>query len=94
MTKKSEDDPLPTATNGREPAETRITLTNGQTLSKFLKHPKGVLQNPLSETEMWSKFDDCVSCIGDADRVAAIRNKLERFEDIADIREFTILLTT
>jgi hypothetical protein len=52
-----------------------------------------VHQNPLSEEEMWSKFDDCVSCIGDADRVAAIRNKLERFEDIADIREFTILLT-
>ena len=93
MTKKSEDNPLPTATNGREPAETRVTLKNGQTLSKFLKHPKGVLQNPLSEEEMWSKFDDCVSCIGDADRVAAIRNKLERFEDIADIREFTILLT-
>ena len=42
MTKKSEDNPLPTATNGREPAETRVTLKNGQTLSKFLKHPKGL----------------------------------------------------
>lgn len=94
MTKKPENDPLPTATNGREPAETRITLTDGQTLSKFLKHPKGVLQNPLSETEMWTKFDDCVSYLGDADRITAIRNKLERFEEIADIRDFTILLTT
>ena len=94
MTKTSEDNPLPTATNGREPAETRVILKNGQTLSKFLQHPKGVLQNPLSDKEMWSKFDDCVSCIGNAERVATIRNKLESFEDIADIRDFTILLTT
>ena len=92
-TKKPDDDPLPTATNGREPAETRITLTDGRTLSKFMKHPKGVLQNPLSEAEMWTKFDDCVSCLDDADQVAAIRNLLERFEDINDIRDFTILLT-
>lgn len=94
MSMKPEDDPLPTATNGREPAETRVTLTDGQTLSKFLQHPKGVLQNPLSETEMWAKFDDCVSCLGDADRAAASRNMLERFEGIDDIRDFTILLTT
>ena len=94
MSKTSEDNPLPTATNGREPAETRVILKNGQTLSKFLQHPKGVLQNPIADKEMWSKFDDCVSCIGDADRVAKIRNELESFEEIADIREFTILLTT
>lgn len=94
MTKTSEDKPLPTAINGREPAETRITLNDGRTLSKFLKHPKGVLQNPLSENEMWSKFNDCVSNVFDANRIAEIKKMLEEFEDIQDIRAFTSLLTT
>lgn len=94
MTKTSEGKPLPTAINGNEPAETRITLTDGQTLSKLLKHPKGVLQNPLSDTEMWAKFYDCVSSHVEAERVIAIRNGLEQFEDINDIRDFTTLLTT
>lgn len=94
MTKTSEDKPLPIAINGREPAETRITLNDGQTLSKFLKHPKGVLQNPLSEIEMWAKFNDCVSNLFDAERVTAVRNMLARFEDIQDLRDFTSLLTT
>lgn len=92
MTKTSEDKPLPTAINGREPAETRITLNNGQTLSKFLKHPKGVLQNPLSVTEMWAKFHDCVSSLVEAERLTAVRNMLEGFEHISNIRDFTSLL--
>lgn len=94
MTKTSEDNPLPTAINGREPAETCITLTDGQTLSKFLKHPKGVLQNPLSDTEMWAKFYDCVSSHVAAEQVIVIRKGLEQFESINDIRDFTTLLTT
>ena len=94
MTKTSDDDPLPTATNGREPAETRITLKGGETLSKFLKHPKGTLQNPLSDAEMWAKFSDCLSSVADVKRATAIRNMLESFEDINDIRDFTTLLTT
>lgn len=94
MTKTSDDDPLPTATNGREPAETRITLKGGKTLSKFLKHPKGTLQNPLSDAEMWAKFSDCVLSVADVKRATAIRNMLESFEDINDIRDFTTLLTT
>lgn len=94
MTQTAENKPLPIAVNGREPAETRITLMNGETLSKFLKHPKGVLQNPLSNTEMWTKFDDCVSDLLNPDQATAVRNGLERFEDIGDIRDFTSLLKT
>lgn len=94
MTKTSESKPLETAINGREPAETRITLNDGQTLSKFLKHPKGVLQNPLSDTEIWAKFNDCSSTLMDMERLAAVQNALEQFEDLNNIRDFTALLTT
>jgi len=94
MTRTSDDKPLATAINGREPAETRITLNDGKTLSKFLKHPKGVLQNPLSDTEMWAKFNDCASNVIDAGQLTKVRNMLEGFEDISDIRDFTSLLTT
>ena len=94
MTQTPADKPLPTATNGREPAETRITLMTGRTLSKFLKHPKGVIQNPISETEMWDKFYDCVTDFVGVERGTEIRNMLECFEDINDIRDFTSLLAT
>lgn len=94
MTKTSEDKPLETAINGREPAETRITLNDGKTLSKFLKHPKGVLQNPLSDNEMWAKFNDCASNVIDAERLLKVRSMLEGFENIPEIRDFTSLLTT
>ena len=92
MTKTPDDRPHLIATNGREPAETRITLKDGSVLAKFLKHPKGVLQNPLSEAEMWAKFDDCVACLQGSYRAHAVRRMLERFEHIPDIRDLTELL--
>jgi 2-methylcitrate dehydratase PrpD len=92
MTMAPESAPLPTATNGREPAETRIRLKGGRTLAKFMQHAKGVLQNPLTEDEMWSKFGDCLAGIADKGRVEAIREALEKFESLADVGDLMALL--
>ena len=86
--------PLPTATNGREPAETRIRLKDGRTFAKFMQHAKGVLQNPLTEDEMWAKFDDCLAGVADKGRIAAIRAALENFETLDDVGALMALLGT
>lgn len=70
------------ADNGREPAEVRVHLKDGRVLSAFVQHAKGVLENPLSEAELWSKFDDCVAGMLPPERAAAIRARLERFEEL------------
>ncbi|MDA0996994.1 MAG: MmgE/PrpD family protein [Proteobacteria bacterium] len=94
MTMAPESDPLPTDVNGREPAETRVTLKDGRMLSKFMQRAKGVLQNPLTANEMWSKFDDCMAGISDRGRIGAIRGALEEFETLTDIGDLMTLLST
>jgi len=94
MTMAPESDPLPTGVNGREPAETRVTLKDGRVLSKFMQRAKGVLQNPLTANEMWSKFDDCMAGISDRGRIGAIRGALEEFETLTDIGDLMTLLST
>ena len=71
---------LSRADNGREPAKVRLHLQDGRVLSALVQHAKGVLENPLSEAELWSKFDDCVAGAMPPERAAAIRARLERFE--------------
>ncbi len=92
MTMAPEADPLPTATNGCEPAETLVTLKDGRKLSKFMQHAKGVLQNPLSEAEMWGKYDDCMSVLPDRSRAVAVRRALEGFESLNDVGDLTGLI--
>ena len=92
MTMAPESAALPTATNGREPAETRLRLKDGRTLVKFMQHAKGVLQNPLTEDEMWAKFDDCLAGVSDKSRVRAIREALEKFESLAEVGDLMALL--
>jgi 2-methylcitrate dehydratase PrpD len=73
---------LSRADNGREPAMVRLHLKDGRVLSTFVQHARGVLENPLSEAELWSKFDDCVAGGLPPERIAAIRALLERFEEL------------
>jgi 2-methylcitrate dehydratase PrpD len=78
---------LSRADNGREPAKERLHLRDGRVLSAFVQHAKGVLENSLSEAELWSKFDDCVDGAMPPERAAAIRARLERFEDLPRVAE-------
>jgi hypothetical protein len=61
-------------------------------LSAFVQHAKGVLENPLSEAELWSKFDDCAADVLTPERAATIRARLERFEQLPRATELMTAL--
>lgn len=92
MTLSPPDAPLPTVANGREPAKVSIRTKDGRTFETFVQYAKGVLQNPLTEDEMWAKFDDCVAGIMDAGKTAEVRARLETFETLDDVGHLMRLL--
>lgn len=81
------DNPLATIDNGLEPAKVIIHTKNGCRLEIFLQRAKGVLENPLTEDEMWAKFEDCTNGIMEPGRVAEVRSHLERFETLDNVSE-------
>ena len=92
MTESPADEPLPTAANGREPAKVTVHTTDGRSFERFVQHAKGVLQNPLSDAEMWAKFDDCVEGAIAPAAAAEVRGALQHFEALDDVSELMRLL--
>jgi len=84
-------DPLPTPDNGREPAHVTVRTTDGRSFDLFQQYAKGVLQNPLTEDEMWAKFDDCVT--GVLEDSSALKACLNRFEKLDDMGELMNLMS-
>ena len=66
---------------------------NHSSISAVLNH-FGQFSDPTRSTRKDRAKQPAARLVPPAERVATIRNKLESFEDIADIREFTKLLTT
>lgn len=87
-------EPLPIADNGREPAEVRLQLKDGRELNRFMQHAKGVMQNPLSQDEVWTKFDDCIDGVVDVGRASAIRKHLQQFEHLERVSDLMHSLRT
>ena len=85
-------EPLPIADNGREPARVHLHLADGRELSLFMQHAKGVQQNPLTQSEVWDKFDDCIGDVLNRAAADAIRDHLEAFETLDDIGQLMQLL--
>jgi 2-methylcitrate dehydratase PrpD len=92
MSLSSPDNPLVTADNGREPAKVFIRTRDGREFDIFVQHAKGVLQNPLTEDEMWAKFDDCVEGVMDPAKAAGVRSRLESFEALDEVGDLMCLL--
>ena len=92
MTRSPPGDPLPTVDNGREPAKVFLRTKDGREFSAFVQYAKGVLQNPLTEDEMWEKFDDCLGGALDAGRAAELRSALEGFESLERVGDLMALL--
>ena len=92
MTQSPEENPLPIADNGREPAKVIVHTKDGRALEAFKQHARGVLQNPLTEDEMWVKFDDCVDGIAMSGRAADIQASLKAFEALDHVGELMRLL--
>jgi hypothetical protein len=82
-----QDGELPCADNGREPAEVHLHLNDGRVLSTFVQHAKGVLQNPLSDTELWAKFEDCTRGVLQPESATRIKPLLREFGGLSDVGE-------
>jgi 2-methylcitrate dehydratase PrpD len=84
--------PHPTMVDKPWSAEVIVTTRDGRRLSEKTEYLMGRGRpNPMSETEMWVKFEDCVSRVLPADRVTRLFNALSRFESLASIRDLTAL---
>lgn len=92
MTESPPDAPLPAVPNGREPAKVTLHTTDGRRFERFVQYAKGVLQNPLPDDEMWSKYDDCTEGAMSKGDATEVRAALERFETISDVSELMRLL--
>lgn len=83
---------LSRADNAREPAEVHLHLHDGRLLCAFVQHARGVLENPLGEAELWSKFDDCVGGSLAPGRAEAIRAMLQGFASLPRVQDLMMLL--
>lgn len=92
MTMSPSDTPLPSADNGREPAKVIVKTKDGRIFESYNQRARGVLQNPLSDNEMWEKFDDCVDGIMDSGLAARVRSCLETFEALENVGDMMRLL--
>lgn len=92
MTLSPAEAPLPTADNGREPAKVFLRTKDGRAYSTFVQHAKGVLQNPLTDDEMWEKFEDCVGDVLDVHQAAELQAALKSFETLDRISDLMAIL--
>ena len=72
----------------------RITLTDGNIVSKKLDQPYGrTSANPLSAERMKAKFDGCVHGIIHDANMAPLYNAIQAFEKLHDVRAVTALIS-
>ena len=87
--------PHPTMTDKPWCAEVIVETVDGKTLSERTEYLMGRGKpNPMSETEMRVKFEDCVTRILPADQTARLFDMLGDFEKIGDMRDLTALCET
>jgi 2-methylcitrate dehydratase PrpD len=84
--------PHPTMTDKPWCAEVIVETADGRTLSEKTEYLMGRGKpNPMSESEMRIKFEDCVTRVLPAEQTARLFETLGSFETIADMRELTAL---
>ncbi len=73
-------------------AEVIVETHDGRRLSEQTEYLMGRGRpNPMSEAEMWVKFEDCVSRVLPAEQIAQLFAELGRFESLDSIRQLTAL---
>jgi 2-methylcitrate dehydratase PrpD len=76
-------------------AEVRITLTDGNVVSKKVDQPYGrTSSNPLPAERMKAKFDGCVRGIIHDANTAPLYDAIQAFEKLADVRAMTALISS
>lgn len=73
-------------------AEVIVDTRDGRRLSEKTEYLMGRGRpNPMSESEMWVKFENCVSRVLPADQITRLFDELGSFESLGSIRQLTAL---
>ncbi|UTW58510.1 MmgE/PrpD family protein [Kordiimonas sp. SCSIO 12603] len=75
------------------PTEVHVTLKSGEKVSTKVDMPVGSSANPLSNAQLWEKFQACVNGLLSEQQFGAIRHELEATRDSMKVRSLTGLLT-
>jgi 2-methylcitrate dehydratase PrpD len=81
------------APGNRLGAEVKVTLADGSSYSAKLDRPAGrTSANPIAHEDIAAKFEDCAGRVLTADAVAAVQRRIDTFESLESVRDFTGLL--
>jgi 2-methylcitrate dehydratase PrpD len=69
------------------------TLQDGRTVRHFTRHAPGTKENPLDAARVADKVRDLVVPVLGAKQAAAIIDRVNRIEDVRDVRELVALMT-
>ena len=78
---------------GRFKGEVRITLRDGRVIAELQEHNLGSPENPMTDEQLRSKFDDNASCVLDENsrqQLADVIAGVERLEDVSMITRLTV----
>ena len=76
-------------------AEVAVTLNDGRVVSRRVDDLVGRGgDNPMSDAELWDKFEDCATRALPRDRIAPLYERLETLDKVAEMSQVTRLLQT
>ena len=75
------------------PASVQIVTQDGRRFSTRIDYPKGDPENPLTQEEVLSKFNDLTSAIYPAEKRQRIVSRIRTLEREKNVKEFSKLLT-
>jgi 2-methylcitrate dehydratase PrpD len=64
-----------------------MTLASGERFTAQVDHPKGSIENPMSDGELKAKFENLALPVIGAARVAAIADRVMNVERLGDVGE-------
>jgi len=79
---------------GPEAAKVTVETTEKQIFSRTVQHARGGTQDPLSEDELFVKFQRCAEYVLKGRRIDAIKEAVLGIESLTNISELARLLAT
>ena len=70
-----------------------VTLANGRTLERFVRHAPGTPENPLDDAGVNGKARGLMEPVLGAAKTDALIRRVNALDDVADVRELRTLLT-
>jgi 2-methylcitrate dehydratase PrpD len=68
------------------PTEVHVTLRDGSTMSTSVTMPVGSAAAPLTQDQLWAKFDDCAKSHLPENTLTCIKDMLAKLDDNQSIR--------